>query len=94
MNYFGNNCNRRNLVSFQAQPSRDRDDICSPSQDVEPTTGETFLGVTSDLDIIYEVKPTVVPTESLCVPYTTQIDGNYFHENLHRYDHLPRNLNY
>ena len=64
-----------NLVSFQAQPSRDRDDICSPSQDIEPVV-ETFLGVTSDLDIVYEVKPTLVPIESLCVPYTDQTDGN------------------
>jgi len=67
------------IVSFNHQPSLDRDDICSPTHDTETST-ESFSGVVPDVDDIYETKPidpsTLVCRKSYCVPYTNEIDEN------------------
>jgi hypothetical protein len=91
------------VISFDPQPSHDRDDICSPSNDIEPSN-EIFSGVTPDLDIIYETKSIVssndVCTESLCVPYTDEQDGkkskysfNFLVILFYRNFNIKRNIN-
>jgi hypothetical protein len=66
------------LVAFHPQPSHDRDDICSPEQEIE-SSDQVFSGVVPDLDTILDTKP-LDPSnldygESLCVPFIDQPDG-------------------
>ncbi len=65
-------------MSLNNQSSHDRDDICSPSTDVEPAV-ESFSSVTTELDIILENKSldpeNLTCRQNLYVPYTDDVDG-------------------
>jgi len=64
-------------IPFNPQPSHDRDDICSPSNETD-SSNESFSAVVPDLDSICVTKPidpsNLVYRESLCEPLIDEQD--------------------